>query len=390
MTPLALSRIESEIKESPIRRITALLAEAKQKKEIISFGGGAPSLAPPKEVTDAMISALKTDPFKACSYGSTKGSPSLRDKIAQDMAGRGVELTREQINVTVGATGGIFLALETLINPGDEIILADPTYVGYPGPGLMDRAKIVRVPVRWQDDFQIFPDALNEAVSKKTKAIVLLSPDNPTGRILDRKNVEGIVEIAQDNDFWIISDETYQDIIYEGKHTYVYPLAPDRTLVTCTFSKSASMPGLRLGYMYGPEKTIEAAMKFDQYVSLAPNTLSQIGAEAFYSSKESYLKNTVLPTYRKKMEKMGQCLKKYLPGAGFTKPQAAFYYFVDMSNYTDDDEDFANKLLEEKEVVLIPGKFFGENGKKHERFTFVSETEERIEAGVQKIAEMVE
>jgi aspartate aminotransferase len=387
--PLAISKIEQEIKESPIRRIAALLAEAKANKNIISFGGGAPSLPPPQEVTDAMIGALRKDPFKACSYGSTKGNTSLRDRIAEHMAGNGVDLKREQINITVGATEAIFLALETLINPGDEIILADPTYVGYQGVSTIDRAKIVRIPVNWEDNFQLFPEAVNEVAGKKTKAIVLLSADNPTGRILDRKNIEAIAEIAEEKDFWIISDETYQDIVYEGEHTYVYPLAPDRTIVTCSFSKSASMPGMRLGYMYGPEKTIEAAMKFDQYVSLAPGTLGQIGAEKFFDVKDDYIKKTVIPTYRKKRDKMGECLKKYLPEADFTTPQGAFYYFVDMSKYTDEDEKFANQLLDEKEVVLIPGKYFGNNGKKHERFTFVSETEERIEEGVQRIADMV-
>lgn len=387
--PLALSKIEQEIKESPIRRIAALLAEAKANKNIISFGGGAPSLPPPKEVTDEMINALKKDPFKACSYGSTKGNTSLRDRIAEDMNSRGVDLKRGQINITVGATEAIFLTLETLINPGDEIILADPTYVGYQGAGTIDRAKIVRVPVNLEDNFQLFPEAVNEVAGKKTKAIVLLSADNPTGRILDRKNIKAIAEIAEEKDFWIISDETYQDIVYEGEHTYVHPLAPDRTIVACSFSKSASIPGMRLGYMYGPEKTIEAAMKFDQYVSLAPGTLGQIGAEKFYDVKDDYIKNTVIPTYRKKRDKMGECLKKYLPEAGFTTPQGAFYYFVDMSKYTDEDEKFANQLLDEKEVVLIPGKYFGNNGKKHERFTFVSETEARIEEGVQRIADMV-
>jgi len=388
--PLALSKIEHEIKESPIRRIVALLSRAKANKNIISFGGGAPSLEPPKEVVSAMIRALRKNTFKSCSYGPTKGSYVLREKICADLKKSKLSLTPEQVNITVGATEGIFLALETLINPGDEIILADPTYVGYPGPSIMDRAKIVRVPTRWQDNFQLTPEAVQKVLTKKTKAIMILSPDNPTGRILEGKNLRGIADLARDHNFWIISDETYQDIIYKGRHNFTYNYAPRNTLVVNTFSKSASMPGLRLGYMYGPKKLIESTMKFDQYVSLCPNTLSQIAAEEFYKVKNTYIKKTVLPTYKKRMEHMGKMLEKYLPDAGFVKPQGAFYYFVDMSKYgIKDDEKFANKLLEKKKVVVIPGKYFGNKGKKHMRLTFVSETKERIEKGIKRISTMV-
>lgn len=389
--PLALSKIETELTESPIRRIAALLAEAKQKENIISFGGGAPSLAPPKEATDEMARVLKENPFRACSYGSTKGSTDLREKICADLKQQAsLEITKEQVNVTVGATEAIFLALESLIDPGDELILADPTYVGYPGPSTMDRAKIVRVPTSLEDNFQLTPETVNEVAGKKTKAIILLSPDNPTGRVLDKKNLQGIAEISREKNFWIISDETYQDIVYDGEHNFAYPVSPENTVVVNTFSKSASMPGLRLGYMYGPEDIIESTMKFDQYVSLCPNTLSQIGARKFYDVKAKYHSEIVLPTYTERMEAMGKALKKYLPDAGFVKPQGAFYYFIDLSKYgVKDDEEFSNKLLEQKEVVVIPGKFFGPSGKNHVRLTFVSESEERIDEGIKRMAEVL-
>lgn len=388
--PLALSKIEHELKESPIRRIAALLAEAGKHEDIISFGGGAPSLEPPKAVTSALINSLKNAPFNSVRYGATKGRIELREKICIDLAQYGVKINREQINITVGATEALFLALETLINPGDEIIMADPTYVGYPGPSIIDRAKIVRVPVKWQDNFQLTPEAVDKVAGKKTKAIILLSPDNPTGRLLDKENLKGIIDISKDKNFWIVSDEIYQDIVYESKHNYVYKYAPENTIAIHSFSKSASLPGLRLGYMYGPQDVIEKAMKFDQYISLCPNTLSQIGAEAFFDVKDSYIKNKVVPTYKERRDKMNELLEKHLPKAGFTKPQGAFYFFVDLSKYgIKDDEEFANRLLEEKQVVVIPGKYFGNKGKKHVRMTFVSEPEKRIETGIKKMAELL-
>ncbi|MDP6704432.1 MAG: pyridoxal phosphate-dependent aminotransferase [archaeon] len=389
MSPI-LSSAESSIIESPIRRIAQLLEKAGADPDIISFGGGAPSLAPPKEVVNAMISSLKKDAFKAVSYTSTKGLPSLREKIAGDLTRSGDAVEPSQIALTTGATGGLFTALEDIINPGEEIVVSDPTYVGYEGPALIDRAKIRRVPVKKENDFQLTPDLVNEAITKKTKAIIILSPDNPTGRIQKKKNVKGIADIAKDNNLWIVSDDTYKDIIYEGSHTYVHKYAPENTITACTFSKSSSLPGLRLGYVYGPKEAINGITKLSQYIMLCPNKLSQTAAESFYSVKDSYLKESVIPVYKKKREVMGEMIKKHLPICNYVKPHGAFYYFIDLCDSKLDDEEFCNRLLEERKVVAIPGKYFGNEGKGHIRLTFVSESEKRIEEGVLKIKDFME
>ncbi|HIJ98547.1 TPA: aminotransferase class I/II-fold pyridoxal phosphate-dependent enzyme, partial [archaeon] len=178
-----------------------------------------------------------------------------------------------------------------------------------------------------------------------------------------------------------------------GKHWPAYTFAPENTLSVFTYSKSCSAPAFRLGYIYGPQKAIEAIAKLSQYVNLCPSNISQIGAEAFYKVKKQYLQKTVLPTYRKRMEVMGKMLKKHLPDAGFVKPHGAFYYFVDFSLYLRDlklnEEKFSEKLLKEKHVVVIPGRYFGQSGRRHCRLTFVSEKESRIKEGIQRIAEFV-
>jgi len=386
--PLSLSKIEHEITESPIRKITNLLMEAAADPDIISFGGGAPSLPPHPEVVNAMTKALKEDTFNACRYGSTWGRKTIRELISTDLKKYGkLDFGLDQIAVTTGATGGIFLALEDLVNPGDHVIVPDPTYVGYPGPTVIDRAKLKRVPVYVDDDFQLTPEGVAEVISKKSKVIILLTPDNPTGRVLKKENLRGIAELAADHNCWILSDETYKDIVYGKKHEFVAKYAPENTITACTFSKSASIPGLRCGYVYGPKEAINGIIKFNQFVSLAPNTLSQIGAEAFFPIKETYVNKTVIPTYKKRRDQMAKSLKKHLPEAKFTMPEGAFYFFVDMSAYIKEDEKFANNLLENKKVILIPGKYFGEKGKLHERFTFVSETVDRIEEGIKRIAD---
>ncbi len=388
--PLDLATIEHELRESPIRKIASLIAESKAHKDIIGFGGGAPSLPPPKEVVNAIISALREDSQAAMSYTATKGNLSLREKICADLKHHeGTSITPSQVALTTGATGAIDLALESLINPGDEIILADPTYAGYPGPGIKERAKIKYVPTKWQDNFEINPDAVQKLLTKRTKAFILLSPDNPTGRVLSKESTKAICDLAKDKKFWIITDETYKDILYEGKHWPAYKFAPENTLSVFTYSKSASSPALRLGYVYGPQEAIDGIAKLNQFVSLCPSNISQIAAEAFYKVKKKYLRTKVIPVYKKRMEAMGRALSEYMPLAGYVKPQGAFYYFADFTLYLRDlkisEEKFAERLLKEKHVVVIPGRFFGESGRNHCRLTFVAETEERIEEGIKRI-----
>lgn len=390
--PLAISKLQHELKGSPIRRIADLLGSGKIDHGLISFGGGAPSLKPPPAVVNAITSALKKDSFKAMSYTPTSGNLSLRAKICGDLKkSEKISVKPEQVALTTGATGAIFLAIEALVDAGKEVLIADPTYVGYSGPTIMDRATVKHIPTKWQENFQPSAELLKQQVTKNTAAIIILTPDNPTGRILSREITKTIADLAVDNDLWIISDETYKDIIYSGRHWPIYKFAPENTISVFSYSKSASSPALRLGHAYGPSDAIDAIVKLNEYVSLCPSNLSQIAAEAFYTVKKQYLRKTVIPAYRKKMECMGRELKEKLPLAGFVKPQGAFYYFADFSLYLRDlkinEEKLSERLLKEKKVVVIPGRYFGESGKNHCRLTFVSEPESRIREGVERIAD---
>ncbi len=384
---------------SPIRRIAALLAVARRRRDIISFGGGAPSLEPPKELIEEAIKILKEhDTTRPFAYGATKGLLELREAISMDLKKYGgIEYSPDQIIVTEGATEGIYVALSAVVDKGDEIILMDPTYLGYSEPIKLLEGKIVRLPVYIEDDFQPSLDLLNEKITNKTKAIMILSPDNPTGRVIRKEIAKGIVDLANDHDFWIIADDTYKHIIYEGEHVWISALenAYERTITVCTFSKSASLPGLRLGYVYGPEEAVECMERIKQYLTLCPNTFSQMVVKKFLESdmKERYIKEVVIPTYKERRDVMGKALEEHLPDAVINWPAGAFYFFVNLSNYLErigmDDEEFANKLLEEKNVVVIPGKYFGENGRNHVRLTFVSESNERIVRGIELMSEFI-
>lgn len=394
--PLISKRAES-IVVSPIRRIVSLLAQAKNRNSIISFGGGAPSLSPPKEVVDAMINALNENPQKATSYGATRGDEETINAIVNDLKSYKVELNSKEVIMTDGATEGIILTVLSLVNRGDEVLTSDPTYVGFQTPVEIANGKLIRIPTSWENDFQPDMEEVKKKISKKTKAVILLSPDNPTGRVLKEEIVKEFVDLAEDHDFWIIFDDTYRDIYYEGKYLPIFNIknARERTVVVFTLSKSCSIPGLRIGYSYGNENIIKAMEKVKQFFTLCSSTLSQIAVKTFYSGnvKERYLKEKVLPTYSHRKEVMGECLKQYLPKAGYSIPKGAFYYFVDLSKYLKklnmDDEEFATRLLTEKEVVVIPGKYFGKKGKLHVRMTFVSENDERIKEGIKKMGEFL-
>jgi len=385
---------------SPIRRVTALLAEASKRKELISFGGGGPSLPPPKEVSEEIVKRITHDPQGTTAYTGTRGYFELRKLIADDWAKhQGTRYDPEkEIILADGATEAIFIAYLSIFNKNDELIVTDPTYLGYLEAAQLAGARIIKLPVRVEDGYQPNLELLKSLVTKRTKAIVLLSPDNPTGRIVRPDFVKGLVDLAVDHDFWIINDSTYRDVVY-GKDNQpritTLPGARERVVSVGSFSKEASVPGLRLGYALGPQAVIDGMEKVKQYTSLAPNTLSQNAMIRFLSGdvKERYLRDFVIPTYMTRRDCMEKAIRENLPDAKTVRPDGAFYFFVDIKRYLksmeQNEEEFCNHLMSSKGVVVIPGSFFGEKGAGHVRMTFVSEPEERIKAGVKRIGEYV-
>jgi aspartate aminotransferase len=384
---------------SPIRKVAGLLDEARGQRDMISFGGGAPSIPPPAGFLDEFTRLLKTNALRSCGYTGTRGIPELREAIADDARKYGhVEFDpAAEVIVTTGATEAIFNIVMSLVDSGDEVVLTDPTYLGYLEMVELAQGRPRWLPVSVNDGYQPSAEALKKVVSKKTKAVIALSPDNPTGRILKESFVKALVDLAVDNDFWIVSDDIYKHIVYEGEHVWIsrFPNAKDRTITVCSFSKEAGIPGLRLGYTLAPTSIIDSVEKMQQYSTLAPETLGQFALLKFLKEnmKESYIKRDSIPQYQRKRDLMADLLKEHLPLAKTAKPQGAFYFFVDITAYLSklrmNEEEFASKLLKEKGVAVIPGRFFGDNGRNHIRLTFVSEPDERIETGIEKMSEFV-
>jgi len=384
---------------SPIRRVTALFAEASQRKELISFGGGGPSLPPPPEVSEEIVRKVQEDPQGSTAYTGTRGFLELRKLIAEDWARHDNEVYKpeSEIILTDGATEAIFCAFLSIFNKNDEVVLTNPTYLGYLEAFQLAGARAKWLPVKVEDGYQPNLEVLKGVVTKRTKAVVLLSPDNPTGRIIREDFIKGLLDLAKDYDFWIVNDSTYRDIVYDKPQPKIssLPGAHERLLSVGSFSKEASVPGLRLGYALGPPEMIDGIEKVKQYTTLAPNILSQYAMLPFLRNhvKERYLRDYVLPTYKKRRDVMEEAIKQYLPEAGLVRPDGAFYFFVDMRHYLQamdrDEQDLCNRLLTRKGVIVIPGSYFGDKGVGHVRFTFVSEPEDRIKLGVQRVGEYV-
>jgi aspartate aminotransferase len=382
---------------SPIRKVAALLDEARERGDIISFGGGAPSVPPPHELLAEFTRLIKSGPLTSFGYTGTRGIPELREAVAEDAKkyGRVQFDPATEIMITGGGTAAIFSAVMALVDFGDDVIITDPTYLGYREVIELAQGRAQYLPVSVEDGYQPSAEQLKKLVSKKTKAVIALSPDNPTGRILQEDFLRTLVDLANDFDFWIVSDDAYKHIVYESKHTWIsgLPVAMERTITICTFSKEAGLPGSRLGYTLAPAGIIDSMEKMQQYTTLAPEALGQFALVKFLigNMKELYIKNDVLPHYRVKRELMGRLLRQYLPLVKTVDPQGAFYYFLDIRAYLTklklDEEQFAARLLAEKGVAVVPGGYFGNNGRGHVRLTFVSEPDERIEMGIKRIAE---
>jgi aspartate aminotransferase len=392
--PLGVDARASSIRVSPIRIIASLIAQARAAGDVISLGGGSPGAAPPDVVIEAIQNRLR-DGGGVFGYGETRGALSVRESFARSLkedANWDVD-PEEEVILTDGSQEALFLATQALISPGDDVIILEPSYVGFEPLVRYAGGRPIYFAQRPEDGYQPDVERLGEIITRRTKMLILATPDNPTGRMLREEVLRAMVELAKDRSFYLLIDQAYRKIVYEGSHTYPSRFDPEGRVVISTFtiSKEVSLPGARLGFLVGPREVVEAAEKIKQLVTLMPNTLGQIAAQTYYSwsGRHSYIRDHVIPLYKARRDEMERALREHLPRARFVKPQGAFYYFVDVSDYLTPgmaERDYYRELLEEERVVVIPGSFFGGSGRGHIRLTFVTEPPDRLREGVARIS----
>lgn len=378
------------LRESPTRKIDALRERLKREgRDVIVLSAGQPSIPPPIEVRRKMAELLQIDSMELYGYTPSQGIYELREAISEDLKRLGgLDVPPDQITVTAGGQAAMFSTLAAIIRPGDEVVLMDPTYFGYKPLIEYFGGRVVRHRVYLEEGFQPRVEELKGQISPRTKAVVLVSPDNPTGRLLSPEAAKALADLAVDHDFWLVVDEAYKTMIYEGEHVYLYKLAPEHVISINTFSKDPAIPGWRLGYVYGPKEVVDKVKLLNEEMVYCPPSFAQKMVAVYLKSeiRFKYIKE-VVAAYKARRDIAVDALKRYVPEGAFVVPQGSMFVFVDLSKYITDGEAFAQRLLEEYSVALVPGSYFGEAYKAAVRISFVAEGPERLVEGIRRMGE---
>ena len=380
------NKIADNVKVVPPSGIRKFFDLANTMEGVISLGVGEPDYAAPDKVIAACIESLKE---KKTSYTSNLGLMELRQEIASLFHNRyHVDYDpKDEIVVTVGVSEAISIAMTSLLNPGDEVLIPDPAYVAYPACVHFAGGVPVLVPTWEKDDFRLTVEELEKKVTPKTKVLLIGYPNNPTGTVMDRASLEKIAEFAEKHDLIVISDEIYCDLTYEGEHTCFasLPGMKERTIVLNGFSKSYAMTGLRIGYMCAPKEAITSIFKVHQYAILCASSTSQYGAIAALRQCDDDVK-AMYEEYALRRVIVYEGLKKI--GLPVFEPKGAFYIFPDITSTGLTDEEFSEQLLKEEKVGVVPGSCFGEQGKGHVRISYAA-SRENIEEALKRIGRFV-
>ncbi len=369
-----------KIEPSGIRKFFDL---AQKEKDIITLGIGEPDFDVPEKIKDSAIRAIENSYNH---YTSNYGLLELREKISKKLRkfNKISADSEKEILITSGSSEGLDLAFRTLVNPNDEILIPSPSYVSYIPTTLLSGGIPVVVPAYEKDEFRLLPEEIEKRLTKRTKCIVLASPNNPTGAVLRRKDIEEIADIAMKNDLFVISDELYEYLIYDNEEHFSIASIPEmkeRTITVNGFSKSYAMTGLRLGYVAASEEIIEGMMKIHQYGMLCAPSISQYAALEFENCEKDV--KAMAEIYEMRRNLLYKRLNE-IDGISAVKPKGAFYIFPNIKQSRLSSENFAERLLKEAKVVVIPGNIFGKDGEGYVRISYSTSTE-NIEKALERI-----
>lgn len=357
---------------------------AKGRNDVVSFVLGEPDFVTPKHIVDT--AKRKLDEGKT-HYTDNAGIRPLREAISDSLAAYdSVQYNPEnEIQVTVGAMEAVYLAMLVLLNPGDEVLVADPAYTNYVGQISMNGGMAVTVPVFEENGFNFTEKALERSLSGRTKVILLNSPSNPTGGVAGAKTVEMISDFAMRHDLYVVCDAVYKHLTYDGEK-YVniasLPGMKERVVYVDSFSKTYAMTGWRLGYMAGPKEVISLVPKLQENVaSCLPEFIQWGGVEALRNGEADI--KAMNEEYEKRREKLMSMLSG-TKNVSCSPPKGAFYAFVNIKKTGMKSVEFCEKLLEDQGVVTAPGSAFGETGEGFVRISYATSMENIIE-GMKRI-----
>jgi len=371
------------IKPSSIRKLFDL---AQNRKDIISFGIGEPDFITPDHVRDAAKRAIEEG---YTHYTPNAGFADLREALAKKLVNfNHITSKPEEVLVTSGGTQALFTAFYTLMNPGDELIVPDPGFLIYGSQVILAGGNPVFLPIREKNNFQIDPDELKKLITTKTKAILLNSPSNPTGMIIKKEVLEEIAFIAKENDLFVISDELYEDILFDGReHLSIasFPEMKERTISIFGFSKSYAMTGWRIAYLTCPEFLIKEMIKIQQNTAVCPNSVTQ--RAVLHGLQNPQETKTSIERMRAAYQERRDVILKGLneiDGFECLTPEGAFYAFPNITRTGTSSDDLSIYLLDKCGVVAVPGNAFGQYGEGYLRFSFATSVD-MIKKGIERI-----
>lgn len=391
-----LSQRTSRIKPSPTLAIDSRAKAMKASGiDVINFGVGEPDFDTPENIKEAAFRAMR-DGFTK--YTAVGGIDPLKDAIIEKFkTDNGLSYKREEIIVSCGAKHSLYNIAQALYGPGDEVIIPSPYWVSYPDQVLLNDATPVFVKTYISDSFMIRPEALEKAVTKKTKALILNSPSNPTGMIYDKATLEKIAELALKYDFYVISDEIYEKLIYGGAgHISIASLGSEiskKTIVVNGLSKSHAMTGWRLGYAAGPADVIKAMTNIQSQSTSNPNSITQKAAVEALTGPQDFI-GIMLEEFDKRRKFIVGELSS-VEGFSCAMPAGAFYAFPNTSKVyglscsdkkISSSTDLALYLLEEAKVALVHGEAFGDD--EYLRLSYATSMND-IQKGIERIREAI-
>ena len=369
-----LSRCAQELRPSGIRKFFDLAATM---EGVISLGVGEPDFKTPYAIRRAGIESLEKG---RTWYTANAGLLELRRQIAAYLTRRfSLSYGEQEILVTVGGSEAIDLCIRACLNPGEEVLIPEPSFVCYDPITRLAGGVPVPIVTKAEDGFRLTPQALEAAITPKTKVLVLPYPNNPTGAIMKEAHLEAIAAILRRHNIIVLSDEIYAELTFEGRHVSIasLPGMAERTVVVGGFSKAYAMTGWRLGYAAGPQEVIKVMTKLHQFAIMCAPTTSQYAAIEAMKSCDDEIERMAVQFGMRRGLMVGSLNRM---GLACADPLGAFYVFPSIRATGLSSDEFCQRLLEEQKVAVIPGNAFGQSGEGHVRISYSYSVEHLIEA----------
>ncbi len=381
--------LSERIVDIPFSGIRKFFDIAAEMKDVISLGVGEPDFDTPWHIRDEGIYSLEKG---RTAYTSNAGLKELKMEIAKYLERRfqvSYDYDREMM-ITVGGSEAIDMALRAMLDPGDEVLIPQPSYVSYMPCTVLANGRPVIINLKEENDFRLTAQELEEAITPKTKILVLPFPNNPTGAIMERKDLEAVAKVVIEHDLYVISDEIYAELTYLDNHVTIasLPGMRERTVLINGFSKAYAMTGWRLGYACAPAEILEQMLKIHQYAIMCAPTTSQYAAVEAVRNGDADVKEM-----REEYNGRRRYLVKRLRDMGLScfEPYGAFYAFPCIKKFNMSSDEFATRMLQEEKVVVVPGTAFGDCGEGFLRISYayslhkLKEALDRMEGFVEKL-----